>query len=126
MRQRTGRVLGDRDDALTQRTVMVSLLQQTVTHDESELRLHSQRRVDRPVIEHLLDERSDQHVLLALRQYGQRLGSLQHVHTDAMSEFLVPLVADIKLLPAGKGSRRPFGRHRLDRRWKFGGEYDAA
>ncbi|MBL7253549.1 hypothetical protein [Paractinoplanes lichenicola] len=27
---------------------------------------------------------------------------------------------EIKLLPAGKGSHKPFGRHRLDWRWNFG------
>ncbi len=33
-------------------------------------------------------------------------------------------VADIRLKPAGKGNRRPYGRHRLEWRWKFGPEYD--
>jgi site-specific DNA recombinase len=41
----------------------------------------------------------------------------------AVKRDIIRLVANIKLLPAGKGSRKPFGRHRLDWSWKFGGEY---
>ncbi|WP_307834758.1 recombinase family protein [Paractinoplanes lichenicola] len=44
----------------------------------------------------------------------------------AVKRDIIRTVADIRLKPAGKGSRRPFGRHRLDWRWKFGPEYDAA
>ncbi|MBO3741647.1 recombinase family protein [Actinoplanes sp. NEAU-H7] len=40
----------------------------------------------------------------------------------AVKRDIIRLVADIKLLPAGKGSRRPFGRHRLEWKWKFGVE----
>jgi site-specific DNA recombinase len=42
----------------------------------------------------------------------------------AVKREIIRTVADIKLLPAGKGSRQPFGRHRLDWRWKFGPEAD--
>ena len=41
-----------------------------------------------------------------------------------MKREIIRTVADIKLLRAGKGSRKPFGRHRLDWRWKFGPESD--
>jgi site-specific DNA recombinase len=44
----------------------------------------------------------------------------------AVKRDIIRTVADIRLLPAGKGNRRPFGRHRLDWRWKFGPEYDDA
>jgi site-specific DNA recombinase len=36
---------------------------------------------------------------------------------------IIRTVTDIRLKPAGKGNRRPFGRHRLDWQWKFGPEY---
>jgi len=42
----------------------------------------------------------------------------------AVKRDIIRTVADIRLLPAGKGNRRPFGRHRLDWRWKFGQEHD--
>jgi DNA invertase Pin-like site-specific DNA recombinase len=42
----------------------------------------------------------------------------------AVKRDIIRLVADIRLIPAGKGNRRPFGRHRLDWRWKFGKEHD--
>ncbi|MEV6345932.1 recombinase family protein [Actinoplanes sp. NPDC051851] len=38
----------------------------------------------------------------------------------AVKREIIRLVADIKLLPAGKGSRKPFGRHRLEWKWNFG------
>lgn len=39
----------------------------------------------------------------------------------AVKREIIRVVADIKLKPAAhKGDRRPFGRHRLDWRWKFG------
>lgn len=38
----------------------------------------------------------------------------------AVKREVIRAVADIRLLPAGKGTRRPFGRHRLDWRWRFG------
>jgi site-specific DNA recombinase len=39
----------------------------------------------------------------------------------AVRREIISVVADIKLKPAAhKGDRRPFGRHRLDWRWKFG------
>ncbi|MBO3738006.1 recombinase family protein [Actinoplanes sp. NEAU-H7] len=38
----------------------------------------------------------------------------------AVKRDIIRLVADITLLPAGKGSRRPFGRHRLGWKWRFG------
>jgi hypothetical protein len=39
----------------------------------------------------------------------------------ALKREIIRTVADIKLLPAAyKGERRPFGRHRLDWRWRFG------
>jgi site-specific DNA recombinase len=44
----------------------------------------------------------------------------------AVKRDIIRTVADIRLRRAGKGSRRPFGRHRLDWRWKFGPEYDDA
>lgn len=44
----------------------------------------------------------------------------------AVKRGIIRTVADIRLKPAGKGNRRPFGRHRLDWRWKFGPEYDDA
>ena len=44
----------------------------------------------------------------------------------AVKRDIIRTVADIRLKPAGKGSRRPFGRHRLEWRWKFGPEYDDA
>jgi hypothetical protein len=44
----------------------------------------------------------------------------------AVKRDIIRLVADIRLLPAGKGNRRPFGRHRLVWRWKFGAEHDDA
>jgi hypothetical protein len=37
----------------------------------------------------------------------------------AVRREIIKAVADIKLLPAGKGVRTPFGRHRLDRHWRF-------
>jgi site-specific DNA recombinase len=42
----------------------------------------------------------------------------------AVKRDIIRLVADIRLRPAGKGNRRPFGRHRLNWRWKYGAEYD--
>jgi site-specific DNA recombinase len=44
----------------------------------------------------------------------------------AVKRDIIRTVADIRLKPAGKGNRRPFGRHRLEWRWKFGPEYDDA
>jgi hypothetical protein len=44
----------------------------------------------------------------------------------AVKRDIIRTVADIRLLPAGKGSRRPFGRHRLEWTWKFGREHDDA
>ena len=38
----------------------------------------------------------------------------------AVKRDIVNTVAEIKLKPAGKGSRKPFGRHRLEWTWKFG------
>ena len=42
----------------------------------------------------------------------------------AVKRDIIRTVADIRLKPAGKGSRRPFGRYRLDWRWRFAPEYD--
>lgn len=42
----------------------------------------------------------------------------------AVKREIIRLVADIRLLPAGKGSRRSFGRYRLDWQWKFGADFD--
>ena len=44
----------------------------------------------------------------------------------AIKRDIIRTVADIKLLRAGKGSRVPFGRHRLEWRWKFGPDTEAA
>jgi site-specific DNA recombinase len=44
----------------------------------------------------------------------------------AVKRDIIRTVADIRLKPAGKGNRRPFGRHRLEWRWKFGPEHDGA
>jgi site-specific DNA recombinase len=44
----------------------------------------------------------------------------------AVKREIIRTVADIRLKPAGKGNRRPFGRHRLEWRWKFGPENDDA
>ena len=45
----------------------------------------------------------------------------------AVKREIIRTLAEIRLIHAGKGSRRPFGRHRLDWRWKFGPAYvDAA
>jgi site-specific DNA recombinase len=41
-------------------------------------------------------------------------------HDVAVKREIIRTVTEIKLLPAGKGSRRPFGRWRLAWRWKFG------
>jgi site-specific DNA recombinase len=38
----------------------------------------------------------------------------------AVKRDIIRTVADIRLKPAGKGSRKPFGRHRLEWTWKFG------
>jgi hypothetical protein len=38
----------------------------------------------------------------------------------AVKRDIIRTVADIRLVPAGKGSRKPFGRHRLEWTWKFG------
>jgi site-specific DNA recombinase len=43
----------------------------------------------------------------------------------AVKREIIRVVADIRLLPAEKGTRRPFGRHRLDWTWKFGQQTDA-
>jgi hypothetical protein len=42
----------------------------------------------------------------------------------AIKRDIIRTVADIKLLRAGKGTRQPFGRHRLEWRWKFGPDAD--
>ncbi len=42
----------------------------------------------------------------------------------AVKRDIIRTVAEIKLLRAGKGSRVPFGRHRLEWHWKFGPESD--
>jgi site-specific DNA recombinase len=44
----------------------------------------------------------------------------------AVKREIIRTVAEIKLRPAGKGSRRPFGRHRLDWQWNFGPTDDPA
>ncbi|MDG4798811.1 recombinase family protein [Micromonospora sp. WMMD1082] len=46
----------------------------------------------------------------------------------AVKREIIRTVADIKLLRAGKGSRQPFGAHRLEWTWRFGpdAEQDAA
>jgi hypothetical protein len=44
----------------------------------------------------------------------------------AVRRDMIRTVADIKLLRAGKGTRQPFGRHRLDWHWKFGPDNEAA
>src|SRR6266511_2331008 len=44
----------------------------------------------------------------------------------AIKRDIIRTVADITLLRAGKGSRVPFGRHRLEWRWKFGPDTEAA
>jgi site-specific DNA recombinase len=38
----------------------------------------------------------------------------------AVKREIIRTIADIRLRSAGKGSRRPFGRHRLEWEWKFG------
>ena len=45
-------------------------------------------------------------------------------HEVAVKREIIRTVADIRLKSAGKGNRRPFGRHRLEWKWKFGPEYD--
>lgn len=40
----------------------------------------------------------------------------------AVKREIIRTVAEIRLLPAGKGSRQPFGAHRLDWKWRFGPE----
>jgi site-specific DNA recombinase len=42
----------------------------------------------------------------------------------AVKREIIRTVADIKLLRAGKGTRQPFGRHRLEWHWKFGPQSD--
>jgi len=42
----------------------------------------------------------------------------------AVKRDIIRTVAEIKLLWAGKGSRVPFGRHRLEWHWKFGPDTD--
>jgi len=42
----------------------------------------------------------------------------------AVKRDIINTVADIRLLRAGKGSRKPFGRHRLEWTWKFGTSTD--
>jgi|GEM_PF-743817 len=42
----------------------------------------------------------------------------------AVKREIIRTVAEIKLLPAGKGTRQLFGRHRLAWRWMFGPEHD--
>jgi site-specific DNA recombinase len=42
----------------------------------------------------------------------------------AVKRDIIRTVAEIKLLRAGKGSRVPFGRHRLEWHWKFGPDTD--
>ena len=37
----------------------------------------------------------------------------------AVKREIIRLVADIKLLRAGKGNRAPFGAHRLEWTWRF-------
>ncbi|WP_432839073.1 recombinase family protein [Dactylosporangium sp. CA-092794] len=44
----------------------------------------------------------------------------------AVKRDIIRTVADIRLLPAGKGSRKPFGRHRLEWTWKFGEQDETA
>jgi site-specific DNA recombinase len=38
----------------------------------------------------------------------------------AVKREIIRAIADIRLLPAGKGRREPFGRHRLEWTWRFG------
>ncbi|MEN3610312.1 recombinase family protein [Plantactinospora sp. ZYX-F-223] len=40
----------------------------------------------------------------------------------AVKREIIRTVAEIRLLPAGKGSRQPFGAHRLEWKWRFGPE----
>ena len=42
----------------------------------------------------------------------------------AVKREIIRVVADIRLLRAGKGSRQPFGAHRLEWRWKFTSQPD--
>lgn len=44
----------------------------------------------------------------------------------AVTRDAIRTIADIRLPPAGKGNRSPFGRHRLDWQWACGSEHDEA
>jgi hypothetical protein len=84
-------VLGDRDDARVQGSVVVGLFEQAVADHQCDLRLQIQRRVEWFVVEHFLDERGDQYVLVPGGQGGQGLGPVQDVVADASGEVLVHL-----------------------------------
>lgn len=57
----------------------------------------------------------------------QAVAAWKDLHDDiAVKREIIRLVADIKLLPAGKGNRRAFGLWRLAWRWNFGPANDTS
>src|SRR5262249_18121624 len=91
VRQRSGGGVRDRDGARGQGPVVVGGVEQAVADRQGDLCLQIQWRVEWFVVEHFLDERSDQNVLVPTGQRGQGLGPLQDVGADTSGEVLVHL-----------------------------------